>query len=49
MVTFWVGVAGFLGAAPASKDANASPPAFLGADPPIFPPGDMTDGVEAPD
>ena len=48
MVTFCVGVDDFFGAEPASRDANASPPAFLGA-PPIFAPGDMTDGVEALD
>jgi hypothetical protein len=50
MVTFCVGVEDFFGAAPASKEAKASPPAFLGAaPPPMRPPGDMTEGVDAPD
>lgn len=50
IVTFCVGVEAFLGATPPSNEAKASPPAFLGAaPPPMRPPEDMAEGVEAPD
>lgn len=49
IVTFCVGVWDFLVAEPASRDAKASLPAFLGAAAPILPPGDMREGVELPD
>jgi len=48
MVTFCVGVEDFFGAEPASRAAKASPPAFLGAPPPILLPpilGEIPDGV----
>jgi hypothetical protein len=49
IVAFCVGVDAFFGAMPPSSEANASPPAFLGAGAPILPPGDMREGVDFPD